>query len=41
MVNKRVPKIYYGLVWIYDTVNLSVSKSKYAKGRTEIEIITC
>ena len=29
------------MVWMYDTVNLSVCRSKYSKGRTLIEIITC
>ena len=41
MVKKIVPKSlwYYILVWICETVNLPISRSKHAKGRTAIEII--
>ena len=42
MIKKRVPRRLwdFGLVWICDTGNLSVSSSKYANGRTALEIIT-
>ena len=30
----------YGLVWISETGNLSVSSSRYASGRTPLEYIT-
>ena len=42
MVKKNVPKRFwdYGLVWICETGNISVSSSRYAKGRTSIEFIT-
>ena len=30
----------YLAVWIYETGNLSVSRSRYAKGRNALEIIT-
>ena len=42
MHKKRVPKRVwdYGLVWICETGNLSVSQSHYANGRTSLEAIT-
>ena len=42
MHRKKVPKRLwdYLLVWICETGNLSVSSSKYAHGRTSLEIIT-
>lgn len=42
MVKKNVPKRLwdYGLVWVSETGNLSVSSSRYAKGRTPLEIVT-
>ena len=42
MVRKKVPKRLwdYLTVWICETGNLSVSSSKYAHGRTSLEIIT-
>ena len=42
MMKKRVPRRMwdFGLVWVCDTGNLSVSSSKYANGRTAIEIVT-
>ena len=42
MFKKNVPKRVwdYGLIWICETGNISVSSSKYAKGRTPIETIT-
>ena len=42
MTKKRVPRRLwdYGLVWICETGNLTVSSSRYAKGRTALEIIT-
>ena len=42
MVKKKVPRRLwdYGLVWVSETGNLTVSSSKYAHGRTSIEIIT-
>ena len=42
MYKKRAPKRIwdYGLVWICETGNLTVSSSRYAKGRTALEIIT-
>ena len=40
--NKKVPKRLwdYGLIWIRETVNLSVSSLQYASGRTHLEYIT-
>ena len=42
MSKKKVPKRLwdYGLVWICETGNLTVSSSRYSNGRTPIEIIT-
>jgi hypothetical protein len=42
MMRRKVPKRLwdYGLVWICETGNLSVSSSRYANGRTAIEMIT-
>ena len=42
MVRKKVPKRLwdYLLIWICETGNLSVSSSKFAHGRTSLEIIT-
>jgi hypothetical protein len=43
MIKKKVPRRLwdFGLVWICDTGNLSVSSSKYANGRTwSLEIVT-
>ena len=42
MMKKKVPEQLwdYGLVWIAETGNLSVSSSRYANGRTSIEYIT-
>ena len=42
MVRKKVPKRLwdYLIIWICETGNLSVSSSKYAHGRTALEIIT-
>ncbi len=42
MVRKQVPKRLwdYLLIWICETSSLSVSSSKYANGRTSLEIIT-
>ena len=42
MVKKSVPRRLwdYGITWISETGNLSVSSSRYANGRTSIEIIT-
>lgn len=42
MAKKDVPKRLwdYGLVWICETGNLTVSTSRYANGRTPLEIIT-
>ena len=42
MVKRRVPRRLwdYGLVWICETGNLTVSSSRYGNGRTPIEFIT-
>ena len=42
MTKKQVPKRLwdFGIVWICETNNLSVSSSRYAQGRTPLEIIT-
>ena len=42
MIKKSVPKCLweFGYNWICETGNLSVSSSKYAQGRTPMEIIT-
>ena len=42
MMKRKVPRRLwdYGLVWICETRNLSVSSSKYANGRTAIETVT-
>ena len=42
MLKNKVPEILwdYGLVWISETGNLSVSSSRYASGRTPLEYIT-
>ena len=42
MLKNRVPERLwdYGLVWISETGNLSVSSSHYASGRTPLEYIT-
>ena len=42
MMKMNVPKRLwdFGLVWVSETGNLSVSSSKYAKGRTSLEYIT-
>ena len=42
MTKKHVPpRLWdFGYIWICETGNLSVSSSKYANGRTPIEIIT-
>ena len=42
MVQKKVPRRLwdFGLVWICETNNLSVSSSKYSKGRTALEMLT-
>ena len=42
MLKNKVPERlwYYGLVWISETGNLSVSISRYASGRTPLEYIT-
>ena len=42
MFKKKIPKRLwdYGIVWICETGNISVSSSRYAKGRTSIECIT-
>ena len=42
MVKKKISKRLcdYGLIWISETRKLSVSSSRYADGRTSIEIIT-
>ena len=42
MIKKNVPKRLwdYGLVWICETGNLSVSSSHYTNGRTPLEFIT-
>ena len=42
MLKKKVPKRLwdYGLVWICETGNLTVSSSRYAHGRTPLELVT-
>ena len=42
MVKKRVPRRLwdFGMVWICETNNLSVSSSRYSKGRTALEMLT-
>ena len=42
MMKQKVPQRLwdYGIVWICETGNLTVSSSKYANGRTPLEIIT-
>ena len=42
MIKKQVPKRLwdFGLVWICETANLTVSSSHYANGRTALEYIT-
>ena len=42
MMKKKVPKRIwdYGMIWVTETGNLSVSSSRYANGRTPIEYIT-
>ena len=42
MLKNKVPKILwdYGLIWIRETGNLSVSSSRYASDRTPLEYIT-
>ena len=42
MMRKKVPKRLwdYLIIWICETGNLSVSSSKYAHGRTALEVIT-
>ena len=42
MNKKIIPKRLwdYGIIWISETGNLAVSSSRYANGRTSIEIIT-
>ena len=42
MMKKGVPKRLwdFGLVWISETGNLTVSSSRYANGRTPLEIVT-
>ena len=42
MMKKSVPKRLwdFGLVWISETGNLTVSSSRYANGRTPLEIVT-
>ena len=42
MIKKRVPRRLwdYGLVWICETGNITVSSSRYGNGRTPIEFIT-
>ena len=42
MMKRKVPKRLwdYGLIWVCETGNMSVSSSKYANGRTALEIIT-
>ena len=42
MMKKAVPKRLwdYGIVWVCETGNLSVSSSRYAAGRTPLEFIT-
>ena len=39
MLKNKVPNILwdYGLIWIFETVNLSVSSSQYASGRTPLD----
>lgn len=42
MMKKNVPKRLwdFGFVWVCDTGNMTVSSSRYAKGRTPLEIVT-
>ena len=42
MVKKKVPKRLwdYGMIWVTETGNLTVSSSRYANGRTPLECIT-
>ena len=42
MMKKRVQRRMwdFGLVWVCNTGNLSISSSKYSNGRTAIEIVT-
>ena len=42
MNNKNIPRRIwdYGLVWVSETGNLTVSGSRYAHGRTGLEIMT-
>jgi len=42
MMKKHVPRRLwdYGIKWVCETGNLTVSSSRYAKGRTPLEIIT-
>ena len=42
MIKKNVPKRLwdFGLVWISETGNLTVTSSRYANGRTPLEIVT-
>ena len=42
MMKKRVPRRLwdFGLVWISETGNITVSSSRYANGRTPLEIVT-
>jgi len=42
MIKKRAPRRLwdFGLVWVCDTGNLSVSSSKYTNGRTALKIVT-
>ena len=41
MMKKRVPRRLqdFGLVWVCDTDNLSISSSKCANGRTVLDIL--
>ena len=42
MTKNNVPKRLwnFGYIWVYENGNLSVSSSRYANGRTPMEIIT-
>ena len=42
MMKRSVPKRFwdYGIVWVCETGNLSVSSSRHARGRTPLEIIS-
>ena len=42
MIKKSVPKRFwdYGIVWICETGNITVSSSRYANGRTPLEHVT-